>query len=97
MKMKTGNILLVIALLVCLLPMPYGYYILVRFISTIVFGVMAYEYFQQKRKKLYVIMISLALLFQPFLKIPLGREIWNLVDVVVAIFLIYLSVRKEHS
>ncbi len=97
MKMKTGNILLAVALLVCLMPMPYGYYILVRYISTIVFGVMAYDYFHKKQKRLYVITLSLALLFQPFLKIPLGREIWNLVDVVVAIFLIYLSLREKHS
>lgn len=95
--MKTGNILLAIALLICLLPMPYGYYILVRYISTIVFGVMAYDYFHKKQKELYVITLSLALLFQPFLKIPLGREIWNFVDVVVAIFLIYLSLREKHS
>ena len=30
----------------------------------------------------------LALLFQPFFKIALGREIWNIVDVVVGIGLI---------
>lgn len=95
--MKTGNILLAVALLICLLPMPYGYYILVRYISTVVFGVMAYDYFHIKQKRLYVITLSLALLFQPILKIPLGREIWNLVDVVVAIFLIYLSLREKHS
>lgn len=95
--MKTGNILLAVALLICLLPMPYGYYILVRYISTVVFGVMAYDYFHKKQKRLYVITLGLALLFQPFLKIPLGREIWNLVDVVVAIFLIYLSLREKHS
>ena len=47
--MKTGNILLAVALLVCLMPMPYGYYILVRYISTIVFGVMAYDYFHKKQ------------------------------------------------
>jgi hypothetical protein len=30
---------------------------------------------------------TLALLFQPFAKIALGRGMWNLVDVVVAIWL----------
>ena len=94
--MKLGNILLAVALLICLMPMPYGYYILIRYISTIVFGVMAYGYFQKKQKKLYVITLCLALLFQPFFKIPLGREIWNFVDVVVAVFLIYLYIQEKH-
>jgi hypothetical protein len=30
----------------------------------------------------------LALLFQPFIKIALGRDIWNIVDVIVGIGLI---------
>jgi hypothetical protein len=31
---------------------------------------------------------GLALLFQPFFKISLGRQIWNIVDVVVGIGLL---------
>jgi len=31
---------------------------------------------------------GLALLFQPFIKIALGRQIWNIVDVITAIGLI---------
>lgn len=92
---KYCNILLAIALLICLMPMPYGYYILIRYISAIVFGVMAYDYYCQKQKKMYVVTLSLALLFQPLIKLPLGRDIWNLVDIVVAVFLIYLFLRKN--
>ena len=95
--MKIRNILLAVALLICLTPMPYGYYILIRYISTIIFGFKAYGYFHNKQKKLYVITLSLALLFQPFFKIPLGREIWNLIDIVVAIFLFYLYIREKRS
>ena len=92
---KYCNILLAIALLICLMPMPYGDYILIRYISAIVFGVMAYDYYCQKQKKMYVVTLSLALLFQPLIKLPLGRDIWNLVDIVVAAFLIYLFLRKN--
>ena len=70
-----------IALLICLMPMPYGYYILIRYISAIAFGVMAYDYYYQKQKKMYVITLSLALLFQPLIKLPLGRDIWNLISI----------------
>jgi hypothetical protein len=36
-----------------------------------------------------IIFIVLALLFQPFEKIALGRVLWNIVDVGVAVYLIF--------
>jgi len=56
----------------------------------VVFGVMAYEYYKQKNESLAVVFGALALLFQPLFKIVLGRVLWNVIDVVVAIFLIVL-------
>lgn len=90
-------LILAIALLVCLAPMPYGYYVLVRYATTILFGVMAYDCFQDKQKGLYVTCLSLALLFQPIVKFPLGRVVWNFVDVAVAVFLVYLFFRKKST
>lgn len=89
-KNKITLLISAIALLICLAPMPYGYYMLIRYAATILLSVMAYDYFQNKQKRLYVICLTLALLFQPILKIPFGREIWNLIDVVVAVFLLWL-------
>ncbi len=91
------NILLAIALLICLLPLPYGCYILIRYISAIVFGIMAYDYYCQKQQKMYIITLGLTLLFQPFIRIPLGRDVWNVVDVITAIFLIYLFFKKKYD
>ncbi|MFW5617788.1 MAG: DUF6804 family protein [Prevotella pectinovora] len=34
---------------------------------------------------------ALALLFQPLVKIALGRDVWNIVDVAVAVLLIVLT------
>lgn len=42
--------ILIIALVLCLAPMPYGYYILVRYFAMIIFGLMAYQYYQEKKK-----------------------------------------------
>jgi len=39
--------------------------------------------------------VLLALLFQPFLPLSLGRVIWNIVDVVVAVYLVYLLVKMH--
>jgi hypothetical protein len=52
------------------------------------FGLLAY--FSQKQNKTpeVIIYVALALLFQPFMKIALGRTIWNVVDVLVSVGLI---------
>lgn len=82
-----------VLLLLCLADMPYGFYQLVRFAAMAAFGYLAYDYFKQKRDGLGVVFVLLALLFQPFFKVSLGRAVWNCVDVVVAIGLFYLIVR----
>ena len=70
--------------------MPYGYFQLVRFLATIFFSVMAYRYYIEKKEWLAYTFGILALLFQPFYKIALGRTIWNIVDVIVSIGLLIL-------
>lgn len=46
---------------------------------------------QQGRKdKLCIAFGAVALLFQPFFKIALGRGMWNIVDVIVAVALLIL-------
>lgn len=77
-------------LILCLAQMPYGYYTLVRFVSMVAFSVMAYKYYQVKKEGWAITFGALALLFQPFVKIALGRTIWNIVDVAVAIMLLIL-------
>jgi len=79
-------------LLLCLVSMPYGYFQLVRFLSTLAFGVMTFRYYQERKEWLAYTCGTLALLFQPFYKIALGRTVWNIVDVIVAIGLIVLFI-----
>lgn len=93
--MKRLNIILAVILLLCLFDMPYGYYILVRLAATVGFAYMAYKYYEMKKENLVWTFGALALLFQPLAKMPLGREIWNMVDVAVAIFLIVLFASKK--
>jgi hypothetical protein len=85
---KIIKIALAILLLLCLLDMPYGFYQLVRFVALIGFGILAYSVREKKNKTEMIIYAGLALLFQPLFKIALGREIWNVVDVIVGIGLI---------
>lgn len=86
MNTKTLSFLLIPLLLACLLPMPYGYYVLVRVVATVAFSFIAY---QERGNQIMWIFIGLALLFQPLEKIALGRTLWNIVDVAVAVFLVW--------
>lgn len=90
------KIVLAILFFICLLNMPYGYYQLVRFIALIGFGILAYQANQEQNQTLLVIFCALALLFQPFFKIALGRELWNIVDVTVGMGLL-ISIFKGKS
>lgn len=68
--------------------MPYGFYQAVRFTGLIGFAILAYQANQQGRQTEMIIYGGLALLFQPFFKIALGRQMWNIIDVVVGLGLI---------
>ena len=68
--------------------MPYGYFQLVRFVALVGFAILAYTANEQGQKTETIIYVCLGILFQPFFKIALGRQIWNIVDVVVGIALI---------
>lgn len=75
--------------------MPYGYYQLVRMAGLVGFSILAYQVSEKQNKTEMLIYIGLALLFQPFIKVALGRQIWNIVDVVIGIGLIMSVFRKS--
>ena len=85
---KAIKIILAILFFFCLADMPYGFYQFVRFAGLIGFAILAYQVHRQGRQTETIIYSGLALLFQPFFKIALGRQMWNIVDVVVGIGLI---------
>lgn len=95
--MKYVPICLAALLLLCLVPMPYGYYQLVRFVSMVVFAVMAYQYYVKMQEMWAVVFGALALLFQPLFKITLGRTMWNIVDVVVAVLLLIVFFHERKN
>jgi hypothetical protein len=92
---KLIKIALAILLLFCLFHMPYGYYQLFRFIALVGFTILAYYEYERKNIPLVIGFVALALLFQPLAKVPLGRHVWIISDVIVAVGLVAsLFVRK---
>jgi len=91
------KIVLAILFFLCLADMPYGFYQFVRFAGFVGFAILAYQAHEQGRQTQTIIYGGLALLFQPFFKIALGRQIWNVVDVVVAVFLLATVSTKRNQ
>ena len=87
-KATVIKVILSILLVVCVFDMPYGFYQLVRFIALVGFGILALNANQENKKTELIIYVSLALLFQPFMKISLGRDLWNIIDVIIAVALV---------
>jgi hypothetical protein len=91
------KILLAALLLLCLVNMPYGYYQFVRFAAMVGFAYLAYSEKEQNRNKEMFIYIALSILFQPFIKIALGRTIWNIVDLIVGIGLVISVINQSKT
>lgn len=94
------KVVLAVLLFGCLAHLPYGYYVSVRFAGFVGFSLLGYAAWQDRRSAHAIAYFVLALLFQPFLKVALGRLYWNVVDVLVAIGLIIsimtLQRRRDH-
>lgn len=88
-------ICMAILLLLCLLPMPYGYYQGVRLAAMLFFAYMAYNGYKKHSIERMIIFIVLAIIFQPFIKVYLGRGLWNIIDVIAAGYLLYVVWRKK--
>ena len=92
---KTIKIALAILFFLCLLDMPYGYFQFVRLAGFAGFIYLAYQANENKQQQAVILFVCLAILFQPFIKISLGRTIWNIVDVVVGIGLVLSVLVKK--
>lgn len=95
--MKILKSILAIMLLLCLLHMPYGYYEVVRISVMVVLGILSYEYFQQGNKSLAIVAMAAVVIFQPFVKFYIGKDIWHILDILLAAFLVitaYLESKK---
>ena len=81
--------------LACLLPLPYGFFVLVRFVAAGAFALLAVDAFDRASNNRAWAFVALALLFQPLFKLALGRPLWNIVDVAVAGWLLYLWLKER--
>lgn len=74
-----------VVMVLAVIDFPYGYYQLLRFIGFFAFGIAAYISFSAGQKMIPFILGFMAIAFNPFIKIHLGRELWMIVDVVAGV------------
>lgn len=92
------KIALAILLLICLFHMPYGFYQLIRFFAVVGFAILAYHEYERNNIPLVIVFVGLMILFQPLAKIPMGRQVWNVADVIVAVGLVMtVFVKKSNN
>ena len=72
-------------------PLPYSYYILLRFVGCGAFALAAYVSFTRGGKSLPWVFVLFAIIFNPFVKIHLSKELWALVDVAAGVLLLATS------
>ena len=83
--------------------MPYGYFQLVRFAGMVSFIWFAYLDNEKNEMPLVILWVCSAILINPIIKIPLGRTIWNIADIVWALILLstllkdFRSVKKNDT
>lgn len=86
--MSITKIVLAVLLVFCLADMPYGYFQFVRFLGMIGFAFLAFNEFEKEKNGWALFNILSAILINPIFKISLGRELWNIMDIVWAIILV---------
>lgn len=72
-------------------PLPYGYYTFLRLVACGVFAFAAYISFTRKARVLPYIYGTLAILFNPIIKVHLPKDVWIAVDLGSAALLLATS------
>ncbi|QEC68744.1 hypothetical protein FRZ67_16055 [Panacibacter ginsenosidivorans] len=78
----------IIMLFGCLMPMPYSYYQIMRWVVCI--GFAAFAYTEYKAQKIYIAVpcIAIAILFNPIAPIHFTKPTWKPIDITIACLLI---------
>ena len=85
MNMKTIRYFVGAILLLAIADLPYGYYTLLRIIVTIVAGITAFIASEQENQFWMILFGAIAILFNPIIPIYLDKDVWVVIDVIVAV------------
>ncbi len=77
----------------------YGYYQILRIVVSIVAGYVIYLTYENGQKLFMIIMIAVLITFNPFFPVYFEKEVWAVIDAVVAIIFLISSfmVKTKHT
>ncbi len=84
MNFKQVRLIVIAMLLLGILDFPYAYYTLLRIVVTVVSAFAAYNAVENDQQPWMIIFGAVAILFNPIIPIYLNKEIWVVIDVIVA-------------
>ena len=77
-------------LLLSVLPLPYGYYTLLRLVVIVVSALGIFVFNEMKDGTTVIFLGLIFILFNPFIPIHLDKMVWVFIDIVVAIYFYFL-------
>ena len=93
-SLEKASIVIACFLLICILPLPYGFYTIIRLAMSLLAGCWAYHFYSQKKIALALTSLGILILFQPIVKITMDRLSWNILDIIIAVTLIFIVLSK---
>ena len=97
-RVPSGVLLAIMgALLFALLPMPYGYYQLLRVVTCVISIWGAVAAYNRKDQTSLVIWAILALAYNPLVPLTLGRGLWSFVNIVSVVFIAWEASRTAKN
>lgn len=88
MNKSSIKMFLILLLLCCLFDLPYWYYQLVRIFGTIGFAYLSWKEYKERLKLTPLLLAISAILLNPIIKISFSRNIWQFVDIILAVILL---------
>lgn len=83
-------------LLLSIAPLPYGYYIMLRFVVCGAATYLAWKHYEVIAVHPWtIVFVGVALLFNPFIKVHFSREIWAFCDISVAILFTVNMIKNQ--
>lgn len=90
-----ATLILAVALFLCLLPLPYGFYTIIRLATATIAGCWAYQFYRSNKTAFAIAAGAIVILFQPLIKIVLDRPTWNVLDIALACTIFILVFGKN--
>lgn len=95
--MKTFASVICAMLLIAQADMPYGYYTILKISACGFFVYLALNLPTDRTLGAAYLAWSLALVYNPFFRIPLGREVWSVVNIMTVVACLYLVQKAKRN